>query len=497
MEAKIVVEFSAEHVSREHRTARALPRPRPLDPEVRAVTAPRYGYNFSRVRVHPESAVPPIVSEALASSGVPLDPSLSSQFGGHFGHDFSRVRVFANGAASAATKRFDARAFTLADRIVIDPAFYPPRTPDSMGTVAHELAHVVQASGARPGPAFAIRMGGQADEAEREADAAAGAFRSATPSRHAPQNAGPPVLHRYDTSVLRRQPAAAPSGSAAPSTPSLYSQGLTLLQSKAPDVYRGLSKASPDGGPAVIRDLTVSTVDTPPVTLKFHIELKISTGKLSGRNAEFKRGTPQLNRGTPQLPGSTGSYTETVEIVVDPTGATAADMARALFHEGTHMLIYLEGILPTSPAGPHAAGLAAYAKTANASRNGKQLLIVLEVQIDLDLRSRQEDPASAPRWAKAIFDKVIEEKFVFDQEHTTFGSAPGNAPVASGYLTEGFKLVGVRQPSPADFNRMVTLAAATLDEIDQANKPPPPKSPPAGSGSSAVPPAPAPQPTQP
>jgi len=83
---------------------------------------------------------PAIVQQALASPGRPLDAGSRAHFEARFQQDFSSVRVHGGGVAARAAKAIDARAFTVADHIVLG----------DQGTdgnlLAHELAHVVQQS---------------------------------------------------------------------------------------------------------------------------------------------------------------------------------------------------------------------------------------------------------------------------------------------------------------------------------------------------------------
>ncbi|WP_395825206.1 DUF4157 domain-containing protein [Archangium minus] len=54
----------------------------------------------------------------LRSEGRPLDSSLRADFEPRFGHDFSRVRVHADGIADASARAVDARAYTVGRDIV-------------------------------------------------------------------------------------------------------------------------------------------------------------------------------------------------------------------------------------------------------------------------------------------------------------------------------------------------------------------------------------------
>jgi len=75
-----------------------------------------------------------------------------------FGYDFSRVRIHSNDEAAAAADTFNARAYTLNEHIVFGAGAYAPSTQNGRALIAHELAHVVQQrTGRAAGPQLAPR----------------------------------------------------------------------------------------------------------------------------------------------------------------------------------------------------------------------------------------------------------------------------------------------------------------------------------------------------
>jgi hypothetical protein len=89
----------------------------------------------------------PLVDEVLASGGRPLDKSVRRFMEPRFGHDFSRVRVHTDDAASRSTQAVSAHAYTVGDDIAFCAGKYAPGTQDGNRLLAHELTHVVQQTG--------------------------------------------------------------------------------------------------------------------------------------------------------------------------------------------------------------------------------------------------------------------------------------------------------------------------------------------------------------
>jgi hypothetical protein len=82
-------------------------------------------------------------AQVVAQPGQPLAPPVRADMEARLGADFSGVRLHVDGAAAAAADSLDARGFTYGRHVVLGP-------DAEAGTLAHELAHVVQqeASGA-------------------------------------------------------------------------------------------------------------------------------------------------------------------------------------------------------------------------------------------------------------------------------------------------------------------------------------------------------------
>lgn len=90
------------------------------------------------------SEVPPSVHDVLQSPGQPLDPATRSLMEPRFGHDFSRVRVHTDAAAERSARDVSAKAYTVERNIVFGKGQFAPQTTEGKRLLAHELAHVVQ-----------------------------------------------------------------------------------------------------------------------------------------------------------------------------------------------------------------------------------------------------------------------------------------------------------------------------------------------------------------
>lgn len=94
--------------------------------------------------VVPTTEAPPIVHEVLRSPGQPLDSATRAFMEPRFGFDFSGVRIHTDDNASESTKAVNARAFTVGRNIVFGRNQYAPVTHSGRELLAHELAHTLQ-----------------------------------------------------------------------------------------------------------------------------------------------------------------------------------------------------------------------------------------------------------------------------------------------------------------------------------------------------------------
>jgi outer membrane protein OmpA-like peptidoglycan-associated protein len=88
--------------------------------------------------------VPPIVHEVLHSPGQPLDGPTRDFMEPRFGQDFSQVRVHTDAKAADSANAVHAHAYTVGRDIVFGSGRYPTHAGASRHLLAHELTHVVQ-----------------------------------------------------------------------------------------------------------------------------------------------------------------------------------------------------------------------------------------------------------------------------------------------------------------------------------------------------------------
>ena len=109
----------------------------------------------------------------LQGGGQPLPQSERAFFEPRFGHDFSQVRVHTDSQAAETASAVNARAFTLGRNIVFGAGQYQPRGSEGRHLLAHELTHVVQQTSSIRSSSESITMNSLGDLAKRDADVVA------------------------------------------------------------------------------------------------------------------------------------------------------------------------------------------------------------------------------------------------------------------------------------------------------------------------------------
>jgi hypothetical protein len=139
---------------------------------------------------HPMGDAPPLTSWPR-SGGTPLDAPLHRDVSSRFGHDFSHVRLHTGPDASTLTRSLGVEGLTTGSHVYLRPGL-SPRSGYGARVFRHELSHVIQQTGPRPGagghsaqPVTGESGGGVRHDASLEAAAdrsAAQADRSAVAS---------------------------------------------------------------------------------------------------------------------------------------------------------------------------------------------------------------------------------------------------------------------------------------------------------------------------
>ncbi len=116
------------------------------------------------------AALPESVHRTLSSGGHPLSADVRGFMEPRFGQDFSRVRVHTDARAAESARSVNALAYSVGDHIAFQSGGYNPATTAGRHLLAHELTHVVQGrkqGGRSAEPAQAVSD--PSDASEREA----------------------------------------------------------------------------------------------------------------------------------------------------------------------------------------------------------------------------------------------------------------------------------------------------------------------------------------
>ncbi len=155
------------------------------------------------INITEPSKVPPIVHEVLRSPGQPLDPNTREYMEPRFGHDFSQVRVHTDAKAEESARAVNALAYTVGRDVVFGTGQYALDMAGMSRLLAHELVHVVQQS-KTPG-AGPLAFDHPVSPAECEADKVANGLNKVRvaetaqasvqrqPDDTKPHNVGPPL----------------------------------------------------------------------------------------------------------------------------------------------------------------------------------------------------------------------------------------------------------------------------------------------------------------
>src|SRR5690242_20057476 len=128
------------------------------EPQLRPTSASAHPLRPDPARMAPAADVQPIAHSRPAdtpaptgaplrapgpvqAAGQPLDATTRAFMEPRFGHDFSRVRVHTGPEAAQSAAALNARAYTVGPAIVFGAGEYAPATAAGRKLLAHELAH--------------------------------------------------------------------------------------------------------------------------------------------------------------------------------------------------------------------------------------------------------------------------------------------------------------------------------------------------------------------
>lgn len=119
-------------------------------------------WSLAEISIFPERRA----AEALRSPGQPLQAATRTKLEPRFGQDFSGVRVHTDRAAMQSARDINAKAYTLGQDIAFGAGGFAPETPEGLGLLAHELTHVLQQRRGGPIPPLS-GSAAQEEEANR------------------------------------------------------------------------------------------------------------------------------------------------------------------------------------------------------------------------------------------------------------------------------------------------------------------------------------------
>lgn len=303
-------------------------------------------------RSQQSTSAPPIVHEVLRSPGKPLDTATRAFMEPRFGHDFSRVRVHTDAKAAQSAHALGAQAYTFGPDIVFGAGEYNPQ--DSR-LLAHELAHHIQQESASQ--TGGIEVGSEQSPLEAEATAAADSVVQGGPipgltsatsrvqRQKAPAAAAPTFSVDQADFLKKVQSAIQQMSGDLVASNTLATQINPILSAMVGNVTWRDEKGKDQGGGSVQHTLPMK----PPVNLDLQLIL------------DDKSDPPDVGRFTSS--GTSGKIFVRIR-----KNLQAEDLTLTLFHEALHMMSWFInkfGFSPTADPnapetrvlrpGPHAA----------------------------------------------------------------------------------------------------------------------------------------------
>src|SRR2546423_5329033 len=149
-------------------------------------------------------AIPGIVDEVLRSPGQPLGAETRAYMEPRFGHDFSKVRLHTDARAAQSAQAVNAAAYTVGSDVVFGAGECAPETSKGSRLLAHELTHVAQQAGGKADAGQTAKaLSEPLDPAGAEAERAAGSIaRGESVEVKQPPNAAVHTLNPLETAGL-------------------------------------------------------------------------------------------------------------------------------------------------------------------------------------------------------------------------------------------------------------------------------------------------------
>jgi hypothetical protein len=108
--------------------------------------------------------------QSLKGGGQSLSEDDRAFFEPRFGYDFSQVRVHADAKAAETARGVNAQAYTIGQDVVFGAGQYVPGINEKLRLLAHELTHVIQQSNLNISPSDRLVLSDESSMYEREAN---------------------------------------------------------------------------------------------------------------------------------------------------------------------------------------------------------------------------------------------------------------------------------------------------------------------------------------
>lgn len=248
-----------------------------------------------------------VLDTTLGSAWHPLDAPTRACFEPRFGRDFSGVRVHTDASAASSARSIQALAYAAGEHLVFDAGQFAPGTESGARLLAHELAHVVQQDKA-----------GSADHRIHRQAAPEGG--SQQPSTAEPTIAPASSVQGMQVTVLPPQQYAAMTGQSAERLPE--GQYVSMSEAAVPGAGMGMASQPlpglpiPENATGILWEghhlVDIANVDGSLVARGFRAPLLVHVAstierKLGRKGILFDRGggpfTQMLNTGAKDLGG--------------------------------------------------------------------------------------------------------------------------------------------------------------------------------------------------